>query len=149
MIRRFLATMFIISLSVHAFAQTDEPPGSDHRNIKGHPVIFTCQDCHPEVAKDGKDRPHGFMRCTACHTFHRENATAGRIMKNGNMRFCLLCHESKPFKDPDRAPQIDVAEHLGEMAEILEVTLESLKSDPRTCLKCHQKHIHVVKKTKK
>jgi len=110
-------------------------PEGDFRKVKDHPVIFVCSDCHGKIAQDFSTRTHAFLRCTACHLFHQENPTAGRIFKNGNRQFCLLCHEKKPFKDPEGVPQIDSKAHLTELG------LEDDK-DPRICLTCHLGEIH-------
>ncbi|MCA9424569.1 MAG: hypothetical protein KC994_05820 [Candidatus Omnitrophica bacterium] len=117
-------------------------PTEDYKEVEGHPVIFTCGDCHPAVVEDFKEHEHSFMSCTACHLFHVENETAGRIFKNGNGKFCLLCHEEKPFKDPEGVPQIVSKEHLAEMAEILDKTESEVQKDPRSCLECHFEYIH-------
>lgn len=117
-------------------------PERDHRSVEHHPVIFVCGDCHAGVVKDFASREHAFMRCTACHLYHGENETAGRIFNNGNRKFCLLCHEQKPFKDPQGLPQIDPEAHLTEMAAVLDLDAEELKNDPRACLTCHFDNIH-------
>ena len=120
----------------------DDTPEGDHRAVADHPAIFTCVDCHPNVVRDFEKRTHSFMRCTACHLFHYENENAGRIMKNGNRRFCLLCHEEAPFRVGARQPLIDSDAHLAAFAELLETDVETLQANPRTCLKCHSKLIH-------
>lgn len=120
----------------------DAVPESDFREVESHPTIFVCQDCHPDVTRDFKTRRHAFLRCTACHLFHRENESAGRIFKNGNRRFCLLCHESRPFKDPRAVPQIVSEDHLAEMAEFLDREPDEIRKDPRACLACHYDYIH-------
>jgi hypothetical protein len=120
----------------------DGTPAGDHREAKNHPTIFLCRDCHEEVTADFASREHSFLRCTACHLFHRDSESAGRIFKNGNRRFCLLCHEAKPFKDPQRQPQIVWEEHVAEMAEAFEKDGEALARDSRACLSCHYEMIH-------
>jgi len=67
---------------------------------------------------------------------------AGRIFKNGNRRFCLLCHERKSFKDSEQVPSIDSATHLRDSAAILDLDPEELAANPRACLTCHRKEIH-------
>jgi hypothetical protein len=120
----------------------DERPVRSHREATVHPVIFACADCHQEIVSDFKERRHTFMDCTACHFFHRENEVAGRIFKNGNRRFCLLCHEKKSFKDTEKVPGIVSRTHLTEFAELLGLDPVELAADPRACLKCHLKEIH-------
>ena len=119
-----------------------EKPESDHRQVPDHPAIFVCQDCHPKIVEDFNGREHSFLRCTACHLFHRESDAAGRIFKNGNRRFCLLCHEKKPFKSEEDLPQVVSEEHLTEMAEFLEKDAKAVAEDPKACLECHLDYIH-------
>ncbi len=117
-------------------------PEKSHREAKDHPVIFACADCHQAIVKDFQDRPHSFMGCTSCHLFHRENDTAGRIFKDGNRRFCQLCHEKKPFKDTEGLPQIEPATHMGNFAKRSGKDPKELEKDPRACLACHMDYIH-------
>jgi len=118
----------------------ENAPEADHREIPGHPLIFQCSDCHPAVVKDFNKQHHATLRCTACHLFHGENESAGRILKNGNRGFCLLCHEQKPFKDGDGPPLIVPMEHLLEEADITEE--DELAKNPMVCLECHLDDIH-------
>ena len=129
----------------------DGKPEKDHKEVKNHPVIFVCRDCHAAVAEDFQSREHAFLECTACHLFHRENDTAGRIFKNGNRKFCLLCHEAKPFKDSEGMPQVDSAKHLADMAERAKKDPKVLQEDPKACLGCHFVFIHdpAILKSKK
>lgn len=120
----------------------DTIPEEGHREVPDHPVIFVCGDCHPAVVQDFETREHAFLRCTACHLFHRESDTAGRIFKNGNRRFCLLCHEKKAFKNEDELPQIVSSEHIAEMAEGMELNPDDLRGEPKVCLSCHFDYIH-------
>ncbi len=120
----------------------DAPPKEDHRRIDGHPVIFVCRDCHSGVVKDFETHNHAFLRCTACHLYHKENETAGRIFKNGNRRFCLLCHESREFKAEDKIPHIDSAEHIRVMAEDEGLNPEKIARETKACLLCHFDDIH-------
>jgi hypothetical protein len=120
----------------------DGQPRQDYRTVPDHPAIFVCRDCHPAVVKDFAKRAHSFLRCTACHTFYRETETSGRILKNGNRRFCLLCHEDKPFKDKEAMPQIAYADHLTKMAKVMRREPAVLGQDPTMCLTCHFDFIH-------
>ncbi len=119
-----------------------EHPEESYKDVENHPVIFECEDCHTAIVQDFKKREHASMRCTACHLYHRENEMSGRIYKNGNKQFCLLCHERKPFKDQDSLPQIDVAEHLQEMPEATGKDAESIMNSKTSCLECHYIFIH-------
>ncbi len=123
----------------------EKRPQKSHHEAPDHPVIFACADCHQEIVGDFAGRRHNFMDCTACHFFHRENEVAGRIFKNGNRRFCLLCHERKSFKDTEQVPAIDSKIHLDEFAELLDLDPVELEADPRACLKCHLKEVHARK----
>lgn len=112
-------------------------PEGDPRAVEGHPTIFVCADCHRAVVDDFGRRPHGRsgIECSTCHLFHRENEAAQRIFTVGNVRFCLLCHERKPFKDPDRPPKIDWPLHLRNVGKDF---------DPRErlCIDCHEDQVH-------
>ena len=120
----------------------DEPPEKDYKEVEDHPIIFACQDCHQAIANDFKKRAHAFLRCTGCHLYHRENDASGRIYKNGNKRFCLLCHEKKPFKDLDKLPQIELSEHLEKMPDIMRVEVGEIRDKDTACLTCHFNFIH-------
>lgn len=117
-------------------------PQESHKNVDNHPVVFVCRDCHPAVSDDFMTHEHSGLRCTACHLFHNESDTAGRIFKNGNSRFCLMCHEQKSFKDGSRVPLIESDEHVPEMADAFGRDPGSLDRDPRACLSCHYEYIH-------
>ena len=119
-----------------------EPQEESHKDVENHPVIFECEDCHSAIVQDFNKREHAFMRCTACHLYHRENETSGRIYKNGNKQFCLLCHEKKPFKDPDNLPQIEEAEHLRDMPEATRKDAKAIMNSKTSCLECHYIFIH-------
>lgn len=128
---------------IHECAHCHEAePESSHRDVPDHPAIFVCADCHPKVVEDFSEREHGFLRCTACHLFHKENDTAGRIYKNGNQRFCLLCHEKTPWKAEDEVPMIVSVDHLRDMAKFKGVDPAFLQKDPRACLSCHLEYVH-------
>ena len=112
------------------------------KDVPDHPVFFTCQDCHPAIVKDFPNHKHSFMRCTDCHLFYRENETSGRIFKNSNQRFCLLCHEQKSFRDPNKVPQIEFPKHVEDMASATDVNVGDLKDNNMVCLKCHTDFVH-------
>ena len=120
----------------------DIQPTRDYKEVEDHPVIFVCGDCHPAVVKDFTDHEHSFMRCTACHLYHPENETSGRIFKISNRRFCLLCHEEKPFKHKEQLPQIVWPEHLVKMAPVMRRNPDDLEHDATACLNCHFDSIH-------
>ena len=76
----------------------DTKPEKSFKEVQNHPTIFECKDCHLETVNDFNGRPHhNYIECRTCHLYHRENETTGRIYKNGNAKFCLLCHEKKPY----------------------------------------------------
>jgi predicted CXXCH cytochrome family protein len=117
-------------------------PDKSYKNVDNHPVIFECADCHEEIVQDFKKREHAFMKCTQCHLYHRENDISGRIYKNSNKQFCLLCHEKKPFKDKDRLPQIDVSRHLEDMPQAMRKDAKTIMNSKTACLQCHYIFIH-------
>jgi hypothetical protein len=114
----------------------DKTPEKSPKEVLNHPTIFECKDCHAELVKDFSERPHHkYIDCRTCHLYHKENETTGRIYKNGNSKFCLLCHEKKPFKDDKYPPKIEWPSHAGGNEVIA-------KSDEKICLNCHEKQIH-------
>lgn len=116
----------------------DTPPQKDHTEVPDHPVVFVCRDCHPAIVEDFMQHEHSFLRCTTCHLFYQTSDTAGRLFNNGNWRFCLLCHEDKPFKDNDKLPQLVYADHLSVMAKHMCRDLDTLQDEPSMCLMCHR-----------
>ncbi len=102
---------------------------------EGHPAIFECDYCHAEVAAGFAERPHNGVRCTACHLFFKETESAGRILRDSDPRFCLLCHRDAPFRSDDAPPGIDWPDHRETMAE------DDNDLDKR-CIDCHQDRIH-------
>ena len=102
---------------------------------EGHPTIFECDYCHAEVAAGFAERPHSKVRCTTCHLFFRESESAGRILRDSDPRFCLLCHRDADFRSDDAPPSIDWPDHREVMAE------DESDLDKR-CVDCHQDRIH-------
>ena len=119
-----------------------KPPEKGYKDVKNHPVIFECENCHAAIVQDFKKREHASMRCTGCHLYHREDETSGRIYKNANKQFCLLCHEKKPFKDPNNLPQIDVSKHLEDMPAAMRKDAKAIMNSKTACLECHYNFIH-------
>ena len=100
-----------------------------------HPRIFHCADCHPRITASFAENEHHAVRCTTCHLFIKENSFSGRIVRNADPRFCLLCHRNTEFKLDSATPKIDWPEHLIEAADA--------PPDPeRTCVECHMFNIH-------
>ena len=114
----------------------DKKPEKSFKDVQDHPTIFECGDCHTKVVKSFNDRPHhNYIECRTCHLYHKENETTGRIYKNGNAKFCLLCHEKKPFKDEKYPPKIEWPSHVGNNKIIT-------TRDEKICLNCHSNQIH-------
>ncbi len=114
----------------------DKRPDRSPKDIPDHPTMFDCADCHKQLVEDFSSRPHHkYVECRTCHLFHKENETAGRIYKNGNAKFCLLCHEKKPFKDEKYPPKIEWPAHIGN-SKILSGSGETI------CLSCHADQVH-------
>ncbi|MBU0742583.1 cytochrome c3 family protein [bacterium] len=101
----------------------------------GHPAIFECGYCHAEVVSGFAERPHSGVRCTICHLFFRESDFAGRILRDSDPRFCLLCHREADFRSDDAPPGIAWPDHGEDMAE------DAGDLDKR-CIDCHQDRIH-------
>jgi hypothetical protein len=117
-------------------------PETSHKEVPEHPTIFVCGDCHPSVVRDFRKHEHAFLRCTACHLYRRENENSGRVFRTGNREFCLLCHEQRPFRDPELVPQVVSDDHIAEMAPIMRRSAAVLRDDPAACLQCHFDFIH-------
>jgi hypothetical protein len=100
-----------------------------------HPAIFECDYCHEEIVADFAARSHSTIRCTACHIFFRESEFAGRILRDADPRFCMLCHGEADFRSANAAPSIVWPEHREDMAE------HDADSTKR-CVDCHRENIH-------
>jgi hypothetical protein len=107
---------------------------------EGHVVTFQCKDCHSDVVADARQKAHGALDCRTCHLFRKDSEFSGRIFKNGNPRFCLMCHGKQPFKDGKRIPLLASFEaHLADVA-----TDEADRA--KRCADCHvEDWIHAVK----
>lgn len=102
-----------------------------------HPAIFQCDYCHADLVKSFKQGAHTKLPCKACHLFIRETSFSGRIVRNANPRFCLLCHRKAEFKSASGPPTIDWPSHISDVSDD--------PPDPkRSCLNCHQEQIHVL-----
>ncbi len=100
-----------------------------------HPRIFHCADCHPTIYASFMKDEHRSISCTTCHLFIKENNFSGRIVRNADPRFCLLCHRKTDFKVESGTPKIDWPDHLGEVSDD--------PPDPkRSCVDCHMFNIH-------
>ena len=111
-------------------------PEKSPAEVENHPTVFECKDCHKEIVDDFNTKPHhNKVDCRTCHQFHKENESAGRIFKNGNAKFCLMCHEKKSFKDDKTPPKIEWPAHIGNTKIIA-------KSSEKICLTCHENKIH-------
>lgn len=100
-----------------------------------HPVVFQCDYCHAEVAAGFAERAHSSVNCTTCHIFFKESESAGRIIRDTDPRFCLLCHRDADFRSDDAPPGIEWPDHRETMAED-DSDLE------KRCIDCHQDRIH-------
>ncbi|MBI5326258.1 MAG: hypothetical protein HZB41_13470 [Ignavibacteriae bacterium] len=116
----------------------EKKPAKDFNEVENHPKIFVCKDCHSEIVKSFEEKPHhNYVDCRTCHLFHRENDNVGRMYKNGNAKFCLLCHEKKDFKDGLYPPKVEWPNHLGNLKFLVNI-------DQKICLECHSNQIHIM-----
>ena len=115
----------------------DPVPETPLEEVEDHPPVFQCVDCHTELVKDFEARPHSFVSCAICHQYTQVSDTADRIYKNGNVKFCLLCHEDKSFKNGQAIPLVRWPAHLDE---------EKVEGADRekTCIQCHWEGIHTM-----
>ena len=104
---------------------------------ENHQPIFQCDYCHRQVAADFATREHQEVRCTTCHIFFKESDSSGRILRDADPRFCLLCHRDADFRGDDAPPGIDWPDHREDMAE-------SDDDLDKRCIDCHQDQIHTL-----
>jgi hypothetical protein len=118
--------------------------GMDEKTVRpaNHPAIFECNYCHGKIVKDAATRKHAGIQCTTCHLFTKVSDFAGRIIRDADPRFCLLCHRRTPFRDPNVRPLIDWPGHLTEVKA-------TGKDAEKRCIDCHQNRIHVVPSAEK
>jgi len=103
----------------------------------GHPAIFECSYCHSKITKDFAKRPHHKVRCSTCHLFFKESEFAGRIIRDADPRFCLLCHRAGDFRSDKAPPGIEWPAHRQEVAE-------GPEDAKKRCIDCHRDRIHIV-----
>lgn len=101
-----------------------------------HPPIFECQYCHAPIVSDFGRRPHNKVQCTSCHIFFVESEFSGRILRDADPRFCLLCHRQAEFRSDSAPPGIEWPGHLDEVAE-------DEADRKKRCIDCHQDRIHL------
>lgn len=100
-----------------------------------HPQVFQCDYCHPAIAASRAKSSHKNVACSTCHLFVKENAFSGRIIRDADPRFCLLCHRKADFKSAAGPPTIDWPAHIKDVS--------GDAPDPkRSCTECHQENIH-------
>ena len=117
----------------HAGRADETLPRPDH-----HPAIFECRYCHAPVVADYETRPHKVVRCTTCHIFFRASAFAGRILRDADPRFCLLCHGEAEFRSNTSAPGISWPDgHLDDVAD-------DEADRTKRCIDCHRDRIHLL-----
>jgi hypothetical protein len=104
---------------------------------EGHPAIFECSYCHGSIVKDAATRKHAKIQCTTCHIFTKVSDFAGRIIRDADPRFCLLCHRRTPFRDPNVRPLVDWPDHLTQVHA-------TGKDAEKRCIDCHRDRIHMV-----
>ena len=104
---------------------------------KNHPAIFQCKYCHQEIAESFAEKPHAKVLCNTCHLFFKESEFAGRILRDADPRFCLLCHRGGDFRSDDAPPSIEWPSHREDMSQ-------GPQDKDKRCIDCHQKQIHHV-----
>ena len=111
---------------------TEQPP-SDAPRPDDHPPVFECTYCHGAIARDAAARPHAGLGCRRCHVYFPETENAGRIIKNKDPRFCLLCHRATPFRKNAGIPLVEWPAH-------------ALDRQPPgradQCIECHADAVH-------
>jgi len=102
-----------------------------------HPAIFECRYCHSALASDFAKRPHAKVRCTTCHVFFRTSEFAGRIIRDADPRFCLLCHKAGEFRSENAPPGIAWPSHREDMSQ-------GPEDKAKRCVDCHRDRIHIT-----
>ncbi len=103
-----------------------------------HPPLFQCNYCHKEIAAKFAQLPHAKIDCTTCHIFQQVSDTAGRIVRDADPRFCLLCHGAADFRSKNGPPTIEWPAHRDEMGS-------GEEDATKRCVDCHQEnYIHPV-----
>lgn len=97
-----------------------------------HPPIFECSYCHKALVADFQKRKHRKLECTTCHLFFKQTEFSGRIIRDADPRFCLLCHRKTKFRSKSGPPTIDWAKHKKEQAD----------GEDTKCIECHRDRIH-------
>ena len=100
-----------------------------------HPVTFQCGYCHGTVADEFTRSPHKSLDCTTCHVFFAESSFAGRIIRDADPRFCLLCHERTDYRRPDGPKTIKWPSHRDAMRR-------DAKDERQRCIECHRSALH-------
>lgn len=106
-----------------------------------HPAIFECSYCHQKIAEDFDTTPHYAEPCTTCHLFLRESDFAGRIMRNDDPRFCLLCHGEMEFRPTQQKKEEGVAPII-KWPDHMTAKDAAMKDDETPCTKCHAVQVH-------
>jgi hypothetical protein len=110
-----------------------EDKSPTERRPENHPVVFECRYCHGEIADDFANRPHAGLDCRRCHVYFPESENAGRIIKNEDPRFCLLCHRATPFRKQGSIPLVDWPAHAD---------AQQPSGNASQCVECHRAAIH-------
>ncbi|MGM0578624.1 MAG: hypothetical protein ACQEXJ_23065 [Myxococcota bacterium] len=100
-----------------------------------HVATFECSYCHEEISRKTLETPHADLDCTTCHVFFKESAFAGRIVRDTDPQFCLLCHAKADFRSEDAPPGISWPSHRDVMAR-------SDEDDRQHCVECHRPVLH-------
>lgn len=107
-----------------------------------HPPQFECAYCHKPVVEKFAWSPHKNVACTTCHPYFSETSAAGRIIRDTDPRFCLLCHRRAKYrvKAGDGVPKgISWPKHRDSMAR----TMDEGEGGNRTlCTDCHREATH-------
>jgi predicted CXXCH cytochrome family protein len=101
-----------------------------------HPAIFQCKHCHKARVADFAKRAHKKVRCTTCHIFFKQSAFAGRIIRDADPRFCLLCHRDGEFRSDSAPPGIEWPGHREDVSE-------GPEDKNKRCIDCHKDKIHL------
>jgi hypothetical protein len=96
--------------------------------------LYSCNNCHSEVAKTKAEAGHRGVPCESCHaplsTHAKGKKKIAPMIMNRSAKLCMRCHQRLRAR-PVKFPQVVVANHLSE---------NGVAFEPEICIDCHMPH---------